>query len=38
MLQVNFHPFPEIKTERLLLRRLIREDTEDIYKIVQIKT
>ena len=33
MLQVNFHPFPETKTERLLLRRLIREDTEDIYKI-----
>jgi [ribosomal protein S5]-alanine N-acetyltransferase len=33
MLQVNFQPFPEIKTERLLLRRLIREDTEEIYKM-----
>lgn len=33
MLQVNFHPFPEIKTERLLLRRLITEDIEEIYKM-----
>ena len=33
MLEVNFNPFPEIKTERLLLRRLIREDTEEVYKM-----
>lgn len=33
MLEVNFKPFPEIKTERLLLRRLIKEDTEQIFKL-----
>jgi ribosomal-protein-alanine N-acetyltransferase len=33
MLEVNFNPFPEIKTERLLLRRLIKEDTEQIFKL-----
>ena len=33
MLRVNFNPFPEIKTERLLLRRLIKEDVEQIYKM-----
>ncbi len=33
MLQVNFHPFPEIKTERLLLRRLIEEDAGQIFKM-----
>lgn len=33
MLQVNFQPFPEIKTQRLLLRRLIREDTKEIYEM-----
>ncbi len=33
MLDVNFNPFPEIKTERLLLRRLIKEDAEQIYKM-----
>jgi RimJ/RimL family protein N-acetyltransferase len=33
MLEVNFHPFPQIKTERLLLRRLIKEDAEQIFKL-----
>lgn len=33
MLQVNFNPFPEIKTERLLLRRLKKEDAEAIFGI-----
>ncbi len=33
MLEVNFNPFPEIKTERLLLRRLKKDDTEQIYKL-----
>jgi len=33
MLQPNFHPFPEIKTERLLLRRLKKEDAEEIFKL-----
>lgn len=33
MLEVNFNPFPEIKTERLLLRRLIKEDAEQIFKL-----
>ena len=33
MLEVNFNPFPEIKTKRLLLRRLIKEDTEQIFKL-----
>ena len=31
--EVKFDPFPEIKTERLLLRRLITEDIEEIYKM-----
>ncbi len=33
MLQPNFNPFPEIKTERLLLRRLKKEDAEEILKL-----
>lgn len=33
MLEVKFDPFPEIKTERLLLRRVKREDTGEIYKM-----
>jgi ribosomal-protein-alanine N-acetyltransferase len=33
MLEVNFNPFPEIKTERLLLRRLIKEDVEQIFNL-----
>ena len=33
MLQPNFDPFPEIKTERLLLRRLKKEDAGEILKL-----
>ena len=33
MLQPNFNPFPEIKTERLLLRRLKKGDAEEILKL-----
>ena len=31
MLQTNFTPFPELKTERLLLRKLTMADAEDIF-------
>ncbi len=30
MLQLNFSPFPEIKTDRLLLRRITMEDANEI--------
>lgn len=33
MLQPNFHPFPELRTQRLLLRRLTKEDVEEIFKL-----
>jgi ribosomal-protein-alanine N-acetyltransferase len=33
MLQTDFNPFPELKTERLLLRRLKKEDAEEIFKM-----
>lgn len=33
MLDVYFHPFPEIKTKRVLLRRLMIEDAERIYQM-----
>ncbi|HXR83049.1 MAG TPA: GNAT family N-acetyltransferase [Hanamia sp.] len=33
MLNVNFDPFPEIKTERLLLRRVTDEDVEAIFNM-----
>ncbi|MGN6530993.1 MAG: GNAT family N-acetyltransferase [Ginsengibacter sp.] len=33
MLEVNFNPFPEIKTERLLLRRLTKDDSVQIFKM-----
>ena len=31
MLKLNFHPFPELKTERLLLRRLTMDDAQEIF-------
>ena len=31
MLQLNFTPFPELKTERLLLRRLEKTDADEIF-------
>jgi ribosomal-protein-alanine N-acetyltransferase len=33
MLQPNFNPFPEIETERLLLRKLKNEDADEIFKL-----
>lgn len=33
MLNVNFHPFPELRTERLLLRKITDADTEQIFKL-----
>ncbi len=31
MLVLNFHPFPELKTDRLLLRQVTEEDAEEIF-------
>ena len=31
MLEKNFSPFPELKTERLLLRRLTADDAQDMF-------
>ena len=31
MLTVNFHPFPELSTERLLLRQIKNEDAEQLF-------
>jgi ribosomal-protein-alanine N-acetyltransferase len=31
MLPINFHPFPLITTERLLLRQITEPDTEDVF-------
>jgi len=33
MLEVNFNPFPEIKTERLLLRRLVKDDVSQMFTL-----
>jgi ribosomal-protein-alanine N-acetyltransferase len=33
MLEVNFHPFPEIKTQRLLLRRVSKNDIPGIFDL-----
>ena len=33
MLEPNFSPFPEIKTERLLLRRIVKEDVPAILRM-----
>lgn len=33
MLEVNFNPFPQLETERLLLRRLIKKDDGQIFKM-----
>ncbi len=38
MLKVNFTPFPEIKTERLLLRRLTLNDAPEIFFLRSDKT
>jgi ribosomal-protein-alanine N-acetyltransferase len=31
MLELDFHPFPELITQRLLLRRIVKEDAAEIY-------
>jgi len=31
MLSLNFHPFPQLETERLLLRRITNNDVEDMF-------
>ena len=31
MLQLNFHPFPELETERLLLRQITTDDAAEIF-------
>ena len=31
MLELNFHPFPELITERLLLRRMTKEDAAEVF-------
>ncbi|HEY5465331.1 MAG TPA: GNAT family N-acetyltransferase [Hanamia sp.] len=33
MLEVNFYPFPELKTERLILRKINDGDTEQLFKL-----
>ena len=33
MLAVNFIPFPELKTERLIFRQLVHEDEDAIFKL-----
>lgn len=33
MLEVNLYPFPELKTERLILRKINEEDIEQLFKL-----
>ncbi|MDQ8003902.1 MAG: GNAT family N-acetyltransferase [Pedobacter sp.] len=33
MLNLNFHPFPELKTKRLLLRQVLPTDAENVMRI-----
>ena len=33
MLEVNFDPFPELNTERLLLRRVLSTDIDLLFKL-----
>lgn len=33
MLSVNFHPFPELYTERLVLRRVTKADVSDFFRL-----
>lgn len=32
MLQINFTPFPELSTERLVLKQIVKTDAADIFK------
>ena len=38
MLQVNFHPFPKLITERLLLREINTTDAQEIFNLRSSKT
>src|SRR6187402_761002 len=33
MLEFNFHPFPVIETERLLLRRMTNDDVNEVFEL-----
>lgn len=33
MLEFNFHPFPEIETERLFLRRITNDDVNEVFEL-----
>jgi [ribosomal protein S5]-alanine N-acetyltransferase len=33
MLNINFSPFPNLETERLYLRRIVREDANEIFEL-----
>jgi len=33
MLEFNFHPFPVIETERLVLRRIINDDVNEVFEL-----
>ncbi len=33
MLDFNFHPFPTIETDRLLLRRITNEDVNEVFEL-----
>lgn len=33
MLAINFHPFPKLETERLYLRRITKEDVNEIFAL-----
>lgn len=33
MLEFNFHPFPEIETDRLLLRRINNDDVNEVFEL-----
>jgi ribosomal-protein-alanine N-acetyltransferase len=33
MLVLNFHPFPNLESERLLLRRIDEQDVQEIFEM-----
>jgi hypothetical protein len=35
MLHADFHPFPELKTERLFLRRMTLDDAGEIFSPIK---
>ena len=36
-LELNFTPFPELKTERLVLRRILMEDAQALFEMPLLK-